>query len=339
MKFVDEAFITVKAGDGGDGCLSFRREKFIPRGGPDGGDGGDGGDVHLVAAAGMGTLADFRHARNFKAASGRPGAGRNRSGRSGAGLLIKVPPGTVVRDRAGGERIGEVVDPGHRLLVARGGAGGRGNAHFKSATNRAPRRATAGRAGDRRELSLELLLLADAGLVGRPNAGKSTLLRALSRATPKVADYPFTTMHPQLGAVRVDAGRSFVLADIPGLIAGAAAGAGLGIRFLRHLQRTRLLLHLVDMAPADGTDAAAAVREVEAELAAFNPGLARRERWLVLNKSDLLPAAEARARAQSIAAQIGWHGPLHSVSAATGAGCSPLAQAVMNRLEALDAGS
>ena len=265
MKFVDEASIRIEAGDGGNGCLSFRREKFIPRGGPDGGDGGHGGSVRLIGQPALNTLADFRHRRLFRAARGHDGSGRNRTGRSGEDLLIEVPIGTIVRDASTLELIGEVTTEGEALLVARGGKGGLGNARFKSSTNRAPRRTTPGKSGERRELLLELQVLADVGLLGLPNAGKSTLLRAVSDARPKVADYPFTTLHPQLGVVWVEPHRSFVIADIPGLIEGAASGAGLGIRFLKHLQRTRLLLHMVDVAAlTDTQDGVTAVTAVHA---------------------------------------------------------------------------
>ncbi|ROR35109.1 Obg family GTPase CgtA [Inmirania thermothiophila] len=335
MKFVDEVTIRVEAGDGGDGCVSFRRERFIPRGGPDGGDGGDGGSVYLVADPDLNTLADFRHQRRFRAERGGNGSGRNCTGRSGADLEIAVPVGTVVHDEDTGELIGDLVAPGQRLLVARGGRRGLGNTRFKSSTNRAPREATKGTPGERRTLRLELRVLADVGLLGKPNAGKSTLLRALSAARPRVADYPFTTLHPHLGVVRVDPRRSFVMADIPGLIEGAAEGAGLGIRFLRHVARTRILLHLVDIGTQDEAAAAADAVAVAAELARFDPALAARERWLVLTKTDLLDAETAAARARALGARLGWRGPVFAVSGATGAGTRALAEAVMARLEAL----
>jgi len=334
MKFVDEARIEVDAGDGGNGCLSFRREKFIPRGGPDGGNGGDGGSVILVGNEGLNTLADFRHSRRYRAERGAGGAGRNRSGRSGKDLYIDVPLGTVATDADTGERIGEVTAHGQRLLVAQGGHGGLGNAHFKSSTNRAPRRTTDGAPGDRRELELELQVLADVGLLGLPNAGKSTLLRSVSDARPKVADYPFTTLHPNLGVVRVEAHRSFVIADIPGLIEGAAEGAGLGIRFLKHLARTRILLHLVDMAPTDPeADPAADARTIVAELQRFSPELAARERWLVLNKMDLVPQEERAERQQALLEELHWSGPVHTISAINGEGCRQLVGDLMSRLE------
>ena len=333
MKFVDEAAITAEAGAGGDGCLSFRREKYIPRGGPDGGDGGDGGDVLLFADPGLNTLVDFRYTRHFRAGRGRHGQGRERTGRDGADLRVRVPVGTVVRV-AGGGILGELVTAGEELVVARGGRRGLGNARFKSSTNRAPRRTTGGTPGERRELRLELRLLADAGLVGMPNAGKSTLIRTVSAARPKVADYPFTTLHPNLGVVRLGPDRSFVMADVPGLIEGASGGAGLGIRFLRHLSRTRLLLHLVDVAPPPGeTGPAEQVRVIERELAAFDPELARRERWLVPAKLDLIPPSD---RAQTVAALVGeleWDAPVYPVSALALEGTGALSEAVMRRLE------
>jgi len=266
MRFVDEAVITVQAGNGGNGCLSFRREKFIPRGGPDGGDGGGGGDVVLVTDPGLNTLVDFRYRRSFRAANGRPGEGSDCTGRNGEPLEVRVPPGTRILDDETGVVLGELLAQGQRLVVARGGARGLGNARFKSSTNRAPRRTTPGRPGEVRRLRLELVLLADVGLLGLPNAGKSTLLRAVSAARPKVADYPFTTLHPELGVVRLGSDRSFVVADVPGLIEGAAAGAGLGIRFLRHLSRTRLLLHVVDAGAAPGAAPAEQVRTIAARI-------------------------------------------------------------------------
>jgi len=339
MRFVDEAVITVQAGNGGNGCLSFRREKFIPRGGPDGGDGGDGGDVVLVTDPGLNTLVDFRYRRSFRAANGRPGEGSDCTGRNGEPLEVRVPPGTRILDDETGVVLGELLAQGQRLVVARGGARGLGNARFKSSTNRAPRRTTPGRPGEVRRLRLELVLLADVGLLGLPNAGKSTLLRAVSAARPKVADYPFTTLHPGLGVVRLGSDRSFVVADVPGLIEGAAAGAGLGIRFLRHLSRTRLLLHVVDAGAAPGAAPAEQVRTLATELACFSPELAARERWLVLNKMDLLPDAGAReARRRELVDALGWRGPVHLVSAASGEGCRALCAAVMSRLEALDDG-
>lgn len=339
MKFVDQARIRVVAGKGGDGCLSFLREKHRPKGGPDGGDGGRGGSVYLVADRGLNTLADFRYARLYRARSGGGGAGRNQSGKNGDDLLVCAPPGTVVADAGTSECIGEVLADGERLLVAQGGDGGRGNARFKSSVNRAPRRTTRGRAGDARDLDLELKVLADVGLLGLPNAGKSTLLGRVSRARPKIADYPFTTLHPQLGVVEAGAGAAagaFVMADIPGLIGGAARGAGLGSAFLKHLQRNHLLLHLVDIAPADGGDPAQAVRDIERELRLYNPALFDKERWLVLNKIDLLDADEAADIGRGIGRQFG-RKP-HLISAVTGAGCGELVHALLRRLGDGDGG-
>jgi GTP-binding protein len=338
MKFVDEARILVEAGNGGNGVVSFRREKFVPFGGPDGGDGGRGGSVVLVANSGLNTLADFRFTTTYRAEHGQRGAGSQSTGRSGADLHVQVPLGTVVRDAGTGELIGDLTRAGDTLLVAHGGRGGLGNAHFKSSINRAPRRFIPGSPGEHRELALELQVLADVGLLGMPNAGKSTLLRAVSEARPKVADYPFTTLHPHLGVVRVGPERSFVMADIPGLIEGAAEGAGLGIRFLKHLARTRILLHLVDIAPLDPeAEPVKAVTALAAELAKFSPELAERERWLVLNKIDLLPPEEREAHAQAIARDLRWTGPVFTVSAATGLGCKELSARLMERLEALRA--
>ncbi len=333
MKFVDEARVRVEAGDGGNGCVSFRREKYIPFGGPDGGDGGDGGSVYLVAADNLSTLIDFRVQRVFRAERGANGSGRNCTGRGGSDLDVRVPVGTLVYDDGTGELLGDLVGEGQRLLVARGGRHGVGNTRFKSSTNRTPRQSTPGTPGEERDLRLQLKLIADVGLVGLPNAGKSTFLGAVSAARPKVADYPFTTLNPQLGVVRLGPESSFVLVDVPGLIEGAAEGAGLGIRFLRHLQRTRLLLHLVDLAPIDGSDVIAGVRQISDELAQFEENLGGRERWLVFNKADLLPEDEARAQAQSVVSSIGWTGPWHVVSAAERAGLDELCAAVMRRLD------
>ncbi|HWP94159.1 MAG TPA: GTPase ObgE [Gammaproteobacteria bacterium] len=335
MKFVDEATIKVIAGDGGNGCVSFRREKFVRFGGPDGGDGGDGGSVYLVGREGLNTLADFRVTRTYEAERGENGSGRDCTGKSGADLEIPVPVGTVVYNQETGELLGDIVAPGQRLLVARGGFHGLGNTRFKSSTNRAPRKATKGTPGERRTLRLELKLIADVGLLGMPNAGKSTLIRAVSAARPKVADYPFTTLHPNLGVVSVGPTRSFVMADVPGLIEGAAEGAGLGIRFLRHLQRTRLLLHLVDVAPALGTgDPVADARAIVRELEKFSPELAARERWLVLNKLDLVPPEERDARCRMIVEGLGWTGPVFRIAAIRGEGTRELCRAVMEYLEA-----
>ncbi|HET6545407.1 MAG TPA: GTPase ObgE [Rhodanobacteraceae bacterium] len=325
MKFVDEANITVQAGDGGSGCVSFRREKFIPLGGPDGGDGGDGGSVWLVADEGINTLIDFRHQRSYRAGRGENGMGRQMSGKGGADNVIRVPVGTVVINVDTAEQIGDLTAHGERLQVAQGGHGGRGNIHFKSSVNRSPRRATPGYPGEVRELGLELKVLADVGLLGFPNAGKSSLIRAVSAATPRVADYPFTTLQPHLGVVRIETDRSFVIADIPGLIEGAAGGAGLGVQFLKHVARTRLLLHVVDIAPQDGsTDPAAEIRAIEHELATFDAGLLLRPRWLVFNKIDLIAPEERKTVAGAIVRKLKWKQPWHLVSALTREGTWPL---------------
>jgi GTP-binding protein len=337
MKFVDEATIRIQAGNGGDGACSFRREKYIPRGGPDGGDGGAGGSVYLIARSGLNTLADFRYTKDFHAQNGERGRGRDCTGHAGADLYIPVALGTFVTDAQTQERIGDLTYDGATLLVAKGGRGGLGNTHFKSSVNRAPRRTIPGTPGEQRELKLELQVLADVGLLGLPNAGKSTLLRAVSQARPKVADYPFTTLHPHLGVVAIEKHRSFVIADIPGIIEGAHQGAGLGIRFLKHLSRTRLLLHLVDANPLDpAEDPVAAVHAVESELQQYSADLARRERWLVLNKMDLLPADARAERTKEIVSALGWEGPVFAVSAATGEGCQDLVYKLMQRIEALN---
>jgi GTP-binding protein len=334
MKFVDEATIRVQAGNGGNGCLSFRREKFIARGGPDGGDGGRGGSVYLRADNSINTLADFRVARKFRAVSGQPGAGRNKTGKSGEDLDVAVPRGTVIHDVDTGELIGDLTDDGQHIKVADGGRGGLGNTRFKSSVNRAPRKTTEGTHGEARHLSLELKLLADVGLVGMPNAGKSTLIRSMSAAKPKVADYPFTTLHPNLGVVAVGPLQSFVMADIPGLIEGAAEGAGLGIQFLRHLQRTKLLLHLVDIAPIDvDADPAVAFRAIEGELKKFSEDLSVKPRWLVINKVDLLASDDLEVAREMLMSEIDWQGPVFLVSAETGAGTEALGQAIMRELE------
>ena len=319
MKLVDEAEIQVIAGDGGNGCVGFRREKFIPLGGPDGGDGGDGGSVWLVADENLNTLVDFRHQKHFRAKRGENGMGRQMYGKAGDDLTITVPVGTVVMNVETDEVIGDLTRHGDRLLVAKGGKGGLGNMHFKSSINRSPRKALPGLPGEERVLKLELKLLADVGLLGFPNAGKSTFIRAVSAATPKVADYPFTTLYPNLGVVSVEAHRSFVIADIPGLIEGAAEGAGLGTQFLKHLQRTRLLLHLVDIAPmeggVEGITPAEQVRAIERELEKHDPELLRKPRWLVLNKADLLLEEEQQAAAQEIIDELGWKDRWYLVSA------------------------
>ncbi len=333
MKFVDEATITVEAGNGGAGAVSFRREKYIPRGGPDGGDGGDGGSVWLRGDAGLNTLADFRHQRQFKARNGETGAGRQRSGKSADDVVIAVPLGTMVWADETDELMGEVTEHNQRVLVAHGGRGGRGNVNFKSSVNRAPRQSTPGTAGERRALRLELRVLADVGLLGFPNAGKSTLIAALSAARPKIADYPFTTLHPNLGVVSLEPGRSFVVADIPGLIEGAAQGAGLGIQFLKHLQRTHLLLHLVDVAPLDGADPVAQVQALTEELAQFDSALADRERWLVLTKIDQLDSDACQARVADIIARLDWKGRWFAVSAVARTGLAALTGEIMAHIE------
>jgi len=336
MKFVDEAEVRVEAGAGGRGCVSFRREKFVPRGGPDGGDGGDGGSVYLVAREGVNTLADFRVQRRFKAQSGGGGSGKDMTGAAGEDLYVEVAKGTEIYDVDTGEKLGDLTHDGDQLLVAKGGQGGRGNTRFKTSVNRAPRQFDMGGEGEKRRLKLALKLLADVGLLGAPNAGKSSLTRALSAARPKVADYPFTTLHPHLGVVRVGPDRSFVIADIPGLIEGAASGAGLGIRFLKHLERTRLLLHIVDACgDLNGEDVAATYRAVEGELGEYSAGLANRPRWLVLNKLDLLPPKERDNRVAAIVKELRWKGPVYGVSALTADGTKRLVQDVMKHLEEL----
>jgi GTP-binding protein len=333
MKFVDEATIRVQAGNGGHGCLSFRREKYVERGGPDGGDGGHGGSVYLLAEPSMNTLADFRVARKFRAGTGQDGSGRNKTGRSGVDLDVNIPCGTVVHDVDTGELICDLVEAGQRQMVAEGGRGGLGNTRFKSSTNRAPRKTTNGTPGEGRHLRLELKVLADVGLLGMPNAGKSTLITAMSQAKPRIADYPFTTLHPNLGVVRVGLLQSFVMADIPGLIEGASEGAGLGIQFLRHLQRTGLLLHLVDIAPIDGSDPAEVVEAIAKELRNFSEELTDKPRWLIINKIDLLNPEDLATARDKLLADLGWKGPVFEVSAATGEGTEALGQAIMRALE------
>ena len=340
MKLVDEAEITVTAGNGGNGCIAFRREKFIPLGGPNGGDGGNGGDVWLQADENLNTLVDFRHETRFKAQRGENGMGSQMYGKAGEDKVITVPVGTVVHNVDTDEVIGDLTAHGQRLLVAKGGIGGLGNMHFKSSVNRTPRRATPGTEGETRELRLELKLLADVGLLGFPNAGKSTFIRAVSAATPKVADYPFTTLYPNLGVVSVEVGRSFVIADIPGLIEGAADGAGLGSLFLCHVQRTRLLLHLVDVAPmayegADQLSPAEQVRAIEHELRKYDPAMLEKPRWLVLNKADLMFEDEAKAAAEAIVAELGWTQPWYLVSALGREGTRPIMLAVQTFFDRL----
>jgi GTP-binding protein len=333
MKFVDEVVIHVKAGDGGNGCVSFRREKFIPFGGPDGGDGGDGGSVYLIADANLNTLVDYRFKRIFKAERGRDGMGKNRTGRGGEDLYLKVPVGTIANDIDTQEAIGELLEVGQTLKVAQGGFHGIGNMRFKSSTNRAPRQSKPGTPGEARNTRLELKLIADIGLLGMPNAGKSTLIRAISAARPKVADYPFTTRYPNLGVVRAAPSKSFVIADIPGLIEGAAEGAGLGIKFLKHLSRTRLLLHMIDIAPHGDNDPVRDAQIIAAELAKYSEEMANRERWLVLNKIDALPAEEREARLREVVSELRWEQPAFCISALTNEGLPALVQALMAHIE------
>jgi GTPase len=334
MKFIDEAKLNVHAGNGGRGCVSFRREKFVAFGGPDGGDGGLGGSVYLQAVEGMNTLVDFRISRTYRGQNGQPGSGNDCTGHGGDDTYVRIPVGTVVSDLDTGEQLGDLTVEGQTLLVAKGGKGGWGNARFKSSTNRTPRKFGLGLPGEKRELGLELKLIADVGLLGLPNAGKSTLIRAVSAARPKVADYPFTTLHPNLGVVTVGSGRSFVMADIPGLIEGAADGAGLGIRFLKHLQRTRVLLHLIDIAPFDpAADPVKDARTIVAELKKFAADLGTKERWILLNKIDLVEPKEAEKRAKEIVRRLRWKGPVFKISGATGEGTGELKQAVMRYLE------
>ncbi|MBL4834870.1 MAG: Obg family GTPase CgtA [Pseudomonas sp.] len=333
MKFVDEVSITVKAGDGGNGCMSFRREKFIPKGGPDGGDGGDGGSIYLVAAENCNTLVDYRYTRRFNAQRGENGRGKDCSGAKGEDMVLEVPIGTTVIDAGTQEIIGDLTEAGQRLLVAQGGFHGLGNTRYKSSVNRAPRQTSQGSLGDQRDLKLELKVLADVGLLGLPNAGKSTFIRSVSAAKPKVADYPFTTMVPNLGVVDVGQLRSFVIADIPGVIAGAAEGAGLGTRFLKHLSRTHLLLHLVDMVPPDDSDPVEAIETIIHELGKFSPALTLRERWLVLNKCDQLMEDEQQALLDDVVERLEWEGPVYVISASERQGTDELAKDVMNWLD------
>jgi len=333
MQFVDEAAITVEAGKGGKGCMSFRREKFVPKGGPDGGDGGHGGSVYLVGDESLNTLIDFKFQRFYKAENGRPGQGSQMSGRKGEDLFIKVPVGTTVIDVETLEVIGDVTEAGQELQVAQGGYRGLGNIHFKSSTNRAPRRTTPGTEGERRELRLELKLMADVGLLGMPNAGKSTLIRSVSAARPKVADYPFTTLVPNLGVVKIGSHEHFVIADVPGLIEGASEGAGLGLRFLKHLSRTRLLFHVVDIEPIDESDPVDAINMISAELENFSPTLASLPRWLVINKLDLIAPEERDAKVADLVKRLEWDGPVFRISAASGEGCAELVQSAHRWLD------
>lgn len=333
MKFFDEALISVTAGNGGNGAVSFRREKYVPRGGPDGGDGGRGGDIVIVADRNLNTLIDYRYNRIFHAEHGQNGRGADCYGKSGRDLILRVPVGTVVIDATSGETIADLDRDGASAVVAKGGAGGLGNLHFKSSTNRAPRQFTPGTPGESRKLKLELKVIADVGLLGLPNAGKSTFIRAVSAARPKVADYPFTTLQPNLGVVRVGENQSFVIADIPGLIRGASEGHGLGHRFLKHLQRTRLLLHLIDIAPPDPeADPVADAHAIVQELRKFDEALYRKPRWIVLNKIDLIPEDERESRISAILKGLGHPSPAFAVSAATAEGCHFLCQQIMQFL-------
>jgi len=337
MKFVDEVIITAKAGDGGNGCVSFRREKYIEYGGPDGGDGGDGGSVYLQANKGLNTLADFRHIRFYEAGRGENGASRNMTGAKGEDKIIQVPIGTMVYVDETDELIGDLTKDGEMLKVAQGGFHGLGNLRYKSSVNRAPRQSKPGSEGETRSLRLEMKVLADVGLLGLPNAGKSTLITAVSSAHPKIANYPFTTLYPNLGVVKVDAYKSFVIADIPGLIEGAAEGAGLGIQFLKHLSRTSLLLHLVDIAPIDeNEDPVESVKVIEKELQKYSDELGSRERWLILNKIDLLPPDEQDARCEDIIKRLNWQGKVFRISAATGMNTKDLTYQIMQYIDELD---
>jgi GTP-binding protein len=333
MKFVDEAEITVEAGKGGNGCMSFRREKFIAKGGPNGGDGGDGGSVYLVGDSSLNTLVDFRFQPQYRAQNGQGGQSKNCTGKSGEDLVVRIPVGTTIVDANTEELIADISQDGQKVLVARGGFHGLGNTRFKSSTTRTPTKTTNGTPGEFRVLQLTLKVLADVGLLGMPNAGKSTLIRAVSSARPKVADYPFTTLVPNLGVVRVSSERSFVMADIPGVIEGASEGAGLGFRFLKHLSRTRLLLHLLDVAPPDGSDPVVHARKIAEELEKFSPTLARKERWLVLNKLDLVPEDERAALIKRLTKALKWKGRVFSITAISGEGCADMCQAIMLSVE------
>ena len=335
MKFVDEATIDIAAGNGGAGCMSFRREKFIPFGGPNGGDGGRGGSVFAVADRNLNTLIDYRYARRHEARNGEPGRGSDQFGAAADDIVLRMPVGTIVKDLETDQVIAELLVPGELVLLAKGGDGGFGNMHFKTSTNRAPRQKTPGWPGEQKKLKLELRVLADVGLLGMPNAGKSTLISAISNARPKIADYPFTTLHPNLGVVRAGPDRSFVVADIPGLIEGASEGAGLGHQFLRHLQRTRLLLHMVDLAPFDdGIDPVAQAKAIVKELRKYDEALYEKPRWLVLNKLDMVPADEREARVKDFVKRLRWKGPVFQVSALTREGLEPMVQAIYEHVAA-----
>ncbi len=333
MRFVDEATIKAIAGDGGNGVVHFRREKYIPRGGPDGGDGGDGGSVYLIGDANINTLADFRHIRTYQAEAGQKGGAREMTGKSGEDLYVKVPVGTLIYDDDTGELLGDITRDAQAIKVCQGGFHGLGNTRYKSSTNRAPRKCTPGTPGERRNLRLELKVLADVGLLGMPNAGKSTFIRAVSAARPKVANYPFTTLYPNLGVVRVGEFQSFVIADIPGLIEGASTGAGLGIQFLKHLARTRLLLHIIDVAPFDGSDPVDSARKILTELEKYSDELAQKPRWLVLNKTDLLDQVQLAEVTQKLTAALDWHGPTYAISAISKQGTDRLVYDIMQALE------
>jgi GTP-binding protein len=338
MKFIDEAKILVAAGDGGNGIVSFRREKFVPMGGPDGGDGGRGGSVYAVADRNINTLIEYRYTRKFLAQRGENGGSTDCYGKGGEDIVLHVPVGTVITDINSNEVVADLDSDGKKVLIAKGGRGGLGNIHFKSSVNRAPRQCTKGEPGEERELRLELRVLADVGLLGLPNAGKSTFIRAVSAARPKVADYPFTTLHPNLGVVRVSDSKSFVIADIPGLIEGAADGAGLGIRFLKHLARTRILLHIVDLAPFDPeADPVRDARAIVAELEKYSPELANKPRWLLLNKLDLIPEDERESRIQDFLRAYETQSPCFRISAINGEGCRELVYALQEALDKLPA--
>jgi GTP-binding protein len=336
MKFVDEATIDVVAGDGGNGCMSFRREKFLPFGGPNGGDGGRGGSVYAMGDRNLNTLIDFRYARRHEARRGENGRGSDQFGAAADDIVLRMPIGTVITDTETGQVIAELLVPDEKVLIVRGGDGGFGNLHFKTSTNRAPRQKTPGWPGEQKKLRLELKVLADVGLLGMPNAGKSSLITAISNARPKIADYPFTTLHPNLGVVRVGPEQSFVVADIPGLIEGASEGAGLGHLFLRHLQRTHLLLHLVDFAPFDDSvDPVAQAKAIVAELKKYDKALYDKPRWLVLNKLDMVPVEERDKRVKDFVKRFRWKGPVFQISALTHEGCEPLTRAIYQHVAAL----
>jgi GTP-binding protein len=333
MKFVDEATIDVAAGNGGAGCVSFRREKFIPFGGPNGGDGGRGGSIYAVADRNLNTLIDYRYARRHEARNGESGRGSDQFGAAAEDIVLRMPVGTIIKDLETDAVIAELLEPGEKVLIAKGGDGGFGNMHFKSSTNRAPRQKTPGWPGEQKKLKLELRVLADVGLLGMPNAGKSTLITAISNARPKIADYPFTTLHPQLGVVRVGPEQSFVVADLPGLIEGAAEGAGLGHLFLRHLQRTRLLLHVVDLAPFDeSVDPVAQAKAIVDELRKYDESLHDKPRWLVLNKLDMVPEAERAKRVKDFVKRFKWKGPVFEISALGRQGLEPLVRAIWDHV-------